>query len=392
MTSRTPADRRLLGGLSPRVFLERHWQRTPLLVRGAVDDVGTLPSRDDLFELAARDDVESRVVSTTGGRWSLAHGPFARLPRRARDWTLLVQGVNLFDRDADALMRRFDFVSSMRLDDVMMSYAVDGGGVGPHVDSYDVFLLQVAGRRRWRWRDRTGTSARDRALVDGVPLKLLKHFAPTDEAILEPGDLLYLPPSCPHEGTAVGPCITASIGFRAPSWAETTQDFLFAMAERDGPDGRYADAGRAPTRTPGAVDEDLLDAIRARIAALRFDAADVDDFVGRRFSEPKPNVHFDAPPRTGPAAFARRATRVGVALDLGATMLYRGRRAYLVGEAFDLPVGAAAPLLRRLADRRRLAPADVADVCRDADGLALLHRWWQHGWLALDEPDLDVDS
>ncbi len=296
--------------------------------------------------------------------------------------------MNLFDRDADALMRRFDFVSSMRLDDVMVSYASDGGGVGPHVDSYDVFLVQTDGRRRWRWRDAADSSPAQLALVDDAPVKLLRHFEPTHEAILEPGDLLYLPPSCPHEGTAVGPCVTASIGFRAPSWRETTQDFLFAMAERDWPDGRYADPGRAPTRTPGAIDEDLLAAIRATIAGVRFDGDAIDDFAGRRFSEPKANVFFDPPPRATAATFAKRAARHGVALDLRTTMLYRGRRAYLVGEAFDLPPRSA-NALRGLADRRRLSAADASAVAADDRGLALLHEWWQHGWLVLDERRTD---
>ena len=153
MSRRPPFDTRLLGGLSPAAFLERHWQRRPLLVREAVADCAALPRLPALKALAARDDVESRLVAVVDGRWSLAHGPFARLPRDRRDWTLLVQGVNLHDAAADAVMRRFDFVSTMRLDDLMISYATDGGGVGAHLDSYDVFLLQVDGRRRWRWRE-----------------------------------------------------------------------------------------------------------------------------------------------------------------------------------------------------------------------------------------------
>jgi 50S ribosomal protein L16 3-hydroxylase len=384
-------DRLLLGGLSPATFLQRHWQQKPLLIRGAVDELAALPKRDDVFELAARDDVESRLISSVDGRWSLEQGPFVRMPKSKRDWTVLVQGVNLFDRAADALMRRFDFVSTMRLDDLMISYAVDGGGVGPHLDSYDVFLLQVEGRRRWRWRNQRSTTARGRALVENMPVKLLKHFVPTDEAILEPGDMLYLPPSCAHEGVAIGNCITASIGFRAPSWNELTQEFLFAMAERNWPDGRHGDAGRSMTKTPGAMDAAMIGAITEQLARIRFTASDVETFVGTYFSEPKQHVFFEAPDRMTMAAFAKRAARHGVALDLAATMLYRGKRAFIAGETCDLP-SKTASIFRHLADRRRLDAADVRALIDDDAARALLYEWWQHGWVVLDDGGVDGTS
>ena len=382
---RPPAfDTSLLGGLSVAAFLARHWQRKPLLIRAAIDGRPSLPTRDELFELARRDDVESRLVSAVAGRWSLAHGPFERTPRRRRDWTLLVQGVNLFDRRADALMRRFDFVSAMRLDDLMMSYAADGGGVGPHLDSYDVFLLQVEGRRRWRWRHRRSTTPREQSLVDGAPIRMLAHFEPTDEAILEPGDMLYLPPSCAHEGVALGECITASIGFRTPSWNALVQEFLFAMAEKSWPEGRHTDPGRAGTHTPAAIDPALFDAIGERIARIRFTPRDVETFVGRHFSEPKAQVFFDPPPRTGIASFARRAARCGLVCDPRTTMLYRGRRAWVAGEAFELPAATAAAF-RRFADGRTLDPGAAGALLAAEPARALLHRWWQHGWILFDD-------
>jgi 50S ribosomal protein L16 3-hydroxylase len=390
MSRSPPFDRALLGGLSPEAFLATHWQRKPLLIRGAFGDLEALPGRAAVSALAARDDVESRLVEIVDGRWSMEHGPFDRLPRRKRDWTLLVQGVNLHDARADALMRRFDFVSTMRLDDLMISVAADGGGVGPHLDSYDVFLLQVEGRRRWRWRHRRSTSARDRALVDDVPLKLLKHFEPTDEAVLEPGDMLYLPPSCAHEGTAIGACTTASIGFRAPSWNELTQEFLYAMAERTWSDGRLTDPGRSATRTPGAIDAAMLTAIGQRLAAIRWTARDIEAFVGRYFSEPKANVVFDPPPSMSAAAFAKRAARRGIALDLRTTLLYRNDHGYIVGERFALPVAARAAF-KALADRRLLDAMTVKSVIDDGNTRALLHRWWSDGWIHFNG-DLDGTS
>ena len=336
-----------------------------------------LPDREALFALAARDDVEARVIASFDGRWTMTHGPVTRVPRRKRDWTLLVQGVNLYDARADALMRRFDFVSAMRLDDLMISYAADGGGVGPHFDSYDVFLLQIAGVRRWRW-----SVQRDLTLIDGAPLKLLKHFTPTDEAVLEPGDMLYLPPHCAHEGSAIGACMTASIGFRAPAWNELAQEFLFAMAEREWPAGRYTDRGRKPARAPGAIDRDFVDAVAARLSRIRLIRGDVENFIGRHFSEPKPHVFFDPPGALSQTRFAANAVARGLALDLKTTMLYRGRRGYICGEAFTMPA-ARRDALVRLADERRLDASSAAEALSDAATCKLMHEWWSNGWILL---------
>lgn len=378
--SRIIEDPRLLAGLSPSTFLARHWQKKPLLVRGALDVPPSLPDRDALFTFASRDDVESRLVTAFDGRWTIDQGPFDRLPRARRDWTLLVQGVNLVDRTADALMRRFDFVSTLRLDDCMMSYAVDGGGVGPHVDSYDVFLLQVAGRRRWRWSRRTDTNPR---LVAGAPLKLVAEFAPTDDAVLEPGDMLYLPPHCAHEGVAIGPCITASIGFRAPAWDELVREFLVDAGDRVMGQGRYRDRGRRATRTPSEIDDAFVDEVMARVARVRFTRADVVDFVGRWFSDPKAHVFFDPPDARSRSAFARDARRVGLVADRRATLLYRRGAAFVAGERFDVPASARRAVAQ-LANRRRLDASDVIAAMRDDALAALLHRWWQHGWIHLD--------
>ena len=383
MPHRSAFDRRLLSGLAASEFLARHWQREPLLIRGAFDHVPALPDRGGLFDLAARDDVESRLITSFSGQWALTHGPIARMPRQKRDWTLLVQGVNLHDARADALMRRFDFVSAIRLDDLMISTAVDGGSVGPHVDSYDVFLLQVEGARRWRWRGSSreiSRMQRDLALVDGAPLKLLKHFVPTDEAVLEPGDMLYLPPHCAHEGVAIGSCITASIGFRAPSWNELAQEFLFAMAEREWPDGRYSDQGRKAAIAPAAIDRELVDAIGDRLARIRWTRNDIEGFVGRYFSEPKPHVFFDPPRLLSQTQFAMRARGRGLALDLKTTMLYRRGMGFICGESFAIPTARRNAFLH-LANERRLEAALVTEALSDDASCAVLYAWWSNGWI-----------
>ncbi|MFN3566120.1 MAG: cupin domain-containing protein, partial [Burkholderiaceae bacterium] len=239
-----PRPLRALGRLPVDEFMRRYWQKRPLLVRQAIPALRSPVARERLFELAARDDVESRLVTAFGGRWRLKHGPFAAhsLPSpRRRAWTLLVHGVNVHDEAADALLARFRFLPDARLDDLMASYATDGGGVGPHVDSYDVFLVQAHGRRRWR----IGRQ-RDLRLVPGLPLKILADFRPTHEWVLEPGDLLYLPPGVAHEGVALGESVTCSIGFRAPAWQELVEPWFAALAERARVDGRYRDPDQRP--------------------------------------------------------------------------------------------------------------------------------------------------
>jgi 50S ribosomal protein L16 3-hydroxylase len=251
-----------LGDLSVDQFMRRHWQRAPLLVRRAIPAFAPPIDRAGLVALARRDDVESRLVTAFDGRWSMRRGPFERLPPRRRPgWTLLVQGVDAQVDAAHALLRRFAFVPEARLDDLMVSVASDGGGVGPHVDSYDVFLLQSHGRRRWRI-----APPGDATLVDGLPVKLLAHFRPTQEWVLEPGDLLYLPPGWGHDGVAEGECITCSIGFRAPSRHEFLAAFLADAA--DAPGGaapRFGDRGRPRTAHPaaGALGERLATDDRA---------------------------------------------------------------------------------------------------------------------------------
>ncbi|HYF60819.1 MAG TPA: cupin domain-containing protein [Burkholderiaceae bacterium] len=373
-----------IGEISVDDFMRRHWQRRPLLVRAALPGfVSPLPPAR-LFELAARDDVESRLVSSADGRWRLEHGPFERLPPRRRPgWTLLVQGTDLHDDAAHALLQRFRFVPDARLDDLMASFATDGGGVGPHVDSYDVFLLQAHGTRRWRV-----APPGDATLVPGMPLKLLARFEPAEEWLLEPGDMLYVPPGWGHEGTAVGECVTLSIGFRAPSRREFLAAFLAAAADAPGgPDPRFADRGRAPSARPGELPDDLAERLAGWARDWRPAAADVERFVGEFLTEPKPSVWFDAPERPlAGARFAAVARRDGLRLDRRSRMACRGARAFVNGEAF----AAAGPRrwLRRLADRRVLTAAECARAFDDPALAAMLHRWYEAGWLhpAADAP------
>jgi 50S ribosomal protein L16 3-hydroxylase len=369
---RTPLQ--LLGGQSAAAFMRRHWQRAPLLVRAAWPGIAPPLSRDELFTLAASTDVESRLVQRDGERWSVQHGPIARRslpPLRRAHWSLLVQGVDLHSDAAHALLRPFRFIADARLDDVMISFASDGGGVGAHTDAYDVFLLQLQGRRRWR----VGP-VRDARPVADAPLKLLRHFTPSDEWVLEPGDLLYLPPQWGHDGVAVGPCMTASIGFRAPRAHELAQALLHEVADeagdRDGDGALYSDrasaATDAPARIPPALHAFALSSWRLALRGPALPAR----ALGRWLTEPKAHVWFEsgAPAR----AFGRRALH----LDRRTRMLYDEHHVYINGESLRTS-GRDAQCLRRLADARELSPADAHRL--SAQAREVMQQWLSSGWM-----------
>jgi 50S ribosomal protein L16 3-hydroxylase len=363
---------RTLGDLTVSRFMREFWQRRPLLVRNALPGFAAPVGPARLLQLASVPDAESRLVEQRDGRWRVTHGPLVGLPSpRRRGWTVLLQGLDLLDDDAHALLARFRFVPDARLDDLMASYATDGGGVGPHVDSYDVFLLQAHGRRRWRWGRQ-----RDVALRPDVPLALLARFAPTHEAVLEPGDLLYLPPGVAHEGTALGECVTYSIGFRAPAFRELVEPALVDFASRTAPAGRYRDAGQPVARQPAALPARLIEATHRAITQRRPRRGDTARFLLAHLSEPKAQVIFDPPARPLDArAFAARASAHGLQLDRRTRLLYRGGAVGINGEVIELPASVRRAV-RKLADTRSLTAAPPA-------AMPLLHDWYRAGWVHL---------
>lgn len=370
-----------LGPLTVRRFMRDYWQTRPCVIRAAFPrDFATIDSQA-LTRLAARDDVESRLVTCFGGAWRLRHGPLppSALPtRRRRDWTLLVQGLDLVDPQIHRLLQRFRFIADARLDDVMASYAVDGGGVGPHVDSYDVFLLQAMGRRRWR----IGRQ-RDTAPIAGAPLRLLADFRPTHEWTLEPGDMLYLPPGVAHEGVAVGECITLSIGFRTPTWAQLAEPWFERIIERLQDVPGYRDAGARPTRTPARLPRALIDRALAALSRGRAARADAEHALLVYLTEPKPHVAFAAATRSvSLPTFGRQLAARGVELDQRTRLLYSGRWFAINGELVPAHATTTRPL-RCLADQRCLAGTAVSG---GAEAIALLYAWYRSGWLHLMPP------
>ena len=339
---------KLLGGLAPRTFLRRHWQKRPLLVRGALPGFAGTHDWRALRTLAARDDVESRMVKRSGAQWNTAHGPFSGEITLRKNSTLLVSGVNLHSRAADALLRRFDFVPQARLDDLMISYAAPGGGVGPHVDSYDVFLLQGPGRRRWKvW----------------FSDKKIKTY------VLQPGDMLYLPPGLKHDGVALDACYTYSIGFRTPRGNELGAAFLDWLHERGLPDALYRDPDLRPARDAARVPRELIAHSKRTLDRIRWSRADVERFVGEYLTAPKPHVVFR------PSRGARPLARSRVVLDPKTQLLYARNRFFINGDSFVLS-GKSARALKDLADKRSgpgTALRQLAARIREWHGAGYLH-------------------
>ncbi len=363
----------LLGGLSPGQFLAEYWQKKPLLVKQAIPGFSGVLSRDDVFDLACNPDVESRLVRCTEGEWSLDRGPFKRsaLKGKKHPWTVLVQGVNLWIPDGDALLHRFDFIPQARLDDLMVSYAVEGGGVGPHFDHYDVFLIQGLGKRRWQIGDQS-----DRSLLPDAPLKILADFQPTLDWVLEPGDMLYLPPHWAHNGTAIGECMTYSVGFRSPTAQEMGAAFLEWMQERLHLDGLYEDPDLEVPRHSGEIGPGMVEQVEAMIARIRWSTEDVGDFLGHYLTEPKPHVFFE-PPDTEMSLnkFGKALQTSGFRLDPRSILLFSQDRFYLNGERLAVAPSCHAALVE-LADHRRLPP----ELQLNEDLTDLLYQFYCDGF------------
>lgn len=371
----------LLGGLSPKTFAQRYWQKKPLLVRQAIPEFEPLLDRRELFELAGSEDVQSRLVVNTPDKhppWRLKNGPFQRReipPLKQPGWTVLVQSVDLHHESVHALMNRFRFMPDARLDDVMISFATDGGGVGPHFDSYDVFLLQAKGRRRWR----IGRQ-KDKRLQADMPLKILAQFEPEQEFLLEPGDMLYLPPGYAHDGVAEGECMTYSVGFRSPSRVELAREVLMSMAEESEEslgDGMYRDPQQVPNDTPGEIPMQMRVFARKAVMDAMKDTRAMDRALGEYLTQPKAYVWFDAP------ALEATALHSGaLKLDRRTRMMFDSHQVYVNGEVY-LARGRDFTLMRTLANLRCLNAKERARLSSDAQ--QLVADWMVAGWVRSDD-------
>ena len=379
----------LLGGMSPERFMKQYWQKKPLLIRQAIPGMTPLLDRAALFDLAASQEVESRLIEQVlpakkaqrQSTWRMRHGPFERraLPAlKQAAWTLLVQGVNLHHDAVDALMQQFRFVPDARLDDVMISYASEGGGVGPHFDSYDVFLLQAHGQRRWQI-----AAQKDLSLQEGAPLKILANFEPEQTWVLEPGDMLYLPPRYAHDGVAMtGDCMTYSVGFRAPKQAELGQEILQRLAEdlSDAPELLYKDRQQSAVTEPARLPEGLTAFAHQALQAALKDPLALQRSLGEYLTEPKAQVWFEEldDDEADDHSLSELANTQGVTLDRRTRMMFDDRHVFINGESY-LAGGRDARLMRQLANDRALSGKDWRTASSAAQELML--DWCLRGWL-----------
>ena len=386
----------MLGGISQKVFMRTYWQKKPLLIRQAFKSIKPPISVANLKRMARSDEVESRLIWREQGQWQMQSGPFGRLPaQRKPDWTLLVQSIDLHDDDAAELMHRFRFIPAARLDDLMVSIATQGGGVGPHFDSYDVFLIQAQGTRRWRFGQQ-----KDLSLVPDLPLKILANFEPEHDVILEPGDMLYLPPHAAHDGISLSDdCMTLSVGFRAPEQSTLARGMLEAAAEqiaaRSGAgSGMYADPplpgpalsrpykdpGQAATHQSAQIPANLIQATLEAIAQVKFDHALAARYLGCWLTEPHRLAVFE-PPSEIDTICEQMLECQGAGqwkLDRRARMLYEGSSLYINGELAQVRTNRH---LSQLADAREITLSAKQARTLNQDTLQCLEDWLAAGWV-----------
>jgi 50S ribosomal protein L16 3-hydroxylase len=380
-----------IGDISTEQFLRDYWGKQALLIRGAFDFKSVAPPIDKatLLKLTTHDDLVSRLIQqmpsktatladVNAGKWQLDEGPFdagffesAEAKREAKKgvkFTVLVQDTQHVHAGAEALLQQFSFIPHARLDDLMVSYAIDGAGVGAHVDSYDVFLLQGWGKRRWQWGHQS-----DLSLLDETPVKLLKSFVPEFDEVLEPGDMLYLPAGWAHHGVAVGECLTYSIGFRAPA-ADEVRDELFNMlgeaslAAAPLVSDTFAELNSpAKGKIPASLRKQIANCVSEVLSLANSEAA-MNALTGRVLTLPKVHVEFDAPAKPHTlASFTKAAAKSGLALHAKSRALYDDAQFYLNGA---IVAGSLTPGLCALADNR-FVTAEHVDT-------ALAHRLFKH--------------
>ena len=394
MQTATPTST-LLGDRSPTEFLDTYWQKKPLVIRDALPDFESPLTPNELAGLACEDGVESRLILKEGGDypWQLKHGPFAQedfLNLPETHWTVLVQEVERLIPEVGALLDHFRFLPDWRIDDVMVSYAPTHGTVGPHIDNYDVFLLQGLGHRRWK----IGTEpVEDEEIVPDLDVRILADFEAEEEFVLGPGDMLYLPPRVAHHGIAEDDeCMTYSVGFRAPRHQDLVAGFLQHAIEQMDPDARYSDPGLDPVEYPGAIHEAARAKVHGLLRGLVDDAGAIDRWLGRYLTEPSRDRQA-VPPQTPVSASALAdALRQGTGLRRGpvsnlaflehddgtATLFANGEATTL-----DAELAYAAPLVTG----RERFPADMLVPHLDDDAFVdLLVSLVNEGLLEQDTP------
>lgn len=368
----------LLDQLTPAQFLADYWQKKPLLIRQAIPNFNGLLNPSELAGLACEEDVQARIIQNQGKQWTVQDGPFdesdfTALPEN--DWSLLVQSVNHHLPEAAELLNQFNFVPHARLDDLMVSYAPKGGSVGAHLDSYDVFLLQGSGTRRWKISKQTNLS-----FIEGAPIKVLQQFDAEEEWLLEAGDMLYLPPSIAHHGISESDdCMTYSIGFRAPKAQELVHGFLEHLQDSIQTEGMYEDADLSLQIHAAEISDRMVTKVEKMLQNIQWDKSNISDFLGRYLTEPKPDVFFEPAPAISIDDFTQQLSQEPLSLALPSQMLFKEQQFYINGEALAVHAGLVIQM-QALADQRFL---DATSLTRDQQAAlaSTLHAAYLAGYI-----------
>ena len=389
----------LLGGRTPEQFLREYWQKKPLLVRNALPGIEGLLEPDEIAGLSLEEEIESRIiVERSPVDWELRHGPFSdktfkNLPKT--HWTLLVQALDQYCPPVADLLNLFSFIPSWRIDDIMVSYAPEGGSVGPHYDYYDVFLIQAHGQRRWQ----VGQMCDDATpLLPNLPIRILKDFQAEQEWVLNPGDMLYLPPGVSHYGVALGECMTLSVGFRAPSEQDILLDFVHAHMQQVEQERRYSDPDLQPQSNPGWIGPDAVERMADIMRRAVSDPAKISRWMASYLSqtkyerEPEPPESDYSDEDVSELLLANQAIR----REESTRMLYTGdthrpEHFFINGAEVEIPP-LTHSLVLYLCKQRVYRPATVEMFCRTPECLRLVTQLLNQGFLYFEDDTFDEDE
>ena len=392
-----PEDNRsVLGDISINDFLSTYWQKKPLLIRQAIPGYQSPIMPDELAGLSCHENVESRIVLEKDrlAPWSVLHGPFYESDFKTlpdTHWTLLVQECNTHVPELALLLEKFNFIPNWRIDDIMVSYAVKDGSVGPHIDQYDVFLLQGRGTRRWQINTRTNTNA---PFLQDTELRILQSFESEQEWLLEPGDMLYLPPGIAHYGVALDECMTISVGFRAPDYYSLVSAYIddqYGSISDEFSIPRYQDPDLSLQNSCGEISAKSLEKIAEIIQSSCNDNQSIKKWFGRYITEPRSTIEPDLPETEytvdslrDACEFQREIYRLEdarfayIKKDANTTTLF------INGEEFVL-VNSATNLAPAICDRRRIPNEDIQDALNVPETCQILVSLFNRGYLYFDD-------
>ncbi len=382
----------LLGGLTPEQFLDEYWQKKPLLIRNALPNIENLLEPDEIAGLALEEDIESRIiVERSPVDWELQHGPFSEktfknLPQT--HWTLLVQALDHYCPPVADLLGMFEFIPSWRIDDVMISYATDGGSVGPHYDYYDVFLIQSYGQRHWRVGQQCDDSA---PLIPNLPIRILSEFQMDQDWILNPGDMLYLPPGLAHYGVAVGECMTLSVGFRAPSEQDILLDFVHTQLQKVEQEKRYCDPDLQLQSNPAWISPNAVERMAEIMRRAVSDPEKISLWMGAYLSQTK----YDRDPEPPESDYSEEdilellLANHSVRREESTRMVYTGdahrpQHFFINGAEVEIPP-LTHPLILYLCKQRLYRPTTLDMFCRTPECLQFITQLVNQGILYFED-------